>query len=83
MSTLSDFRAQRQAEGAWDENGKRTKEYAEALRGQTRLWMEGISTHCRLTNECCPDFSCCHPDMLTPELERRIRGEKMLLEFSE
>jgi N-acetylmuramoyl-L-alanine amidase CwlA len=60
---------------------KRTKQYIESLLNQTRMWMEGISMHNRITGECCPDFSCCHSDMLTAKPERQTRGQKMLLTF--
>jgi hypothetical protein len=42
---------------------------------QILLWVNGKSTHCRFgygkeDYECCPDFSCCHPDLLRPREER-------------
>lgn len=37
---------------------------------QLRLWVAGESHHVlvnkRVGEECCPDFSCCRPDMLQP-----------------
>jgi len=35
---------------------------------QLRLWVEGKPAH---ADECCPDFSCCVPELLAPEHERK------------
>jgi hypothetical protein len=46
--------------------------YRQALRQQLMLWLIGQPTHLpEPWDECCPDFSCCYPDMLMPEDERR------------
>jgi hypothetical protein len=35
---------------------------------QLQRWVDGESVHSSLTGECCPDFSCCRPELLsTPE----------------
>lgn len=81
MSAVERFRSERQAQGAWTVDGKQTPLYTEALLAQTRLWMKGISTHNRLTGECCPDFSCCHADMLTEQPKRDEWGQRKLMEF--
>lgn len=39
---------------------------------QLELWVEGKSVHDDEQDWCCPDFSCCQPDFLAPEHERRI-----------
>jgi hypothetical protein len=45
---------------------------------QTRLWVEGKSIHNkRILNgreieECCPDFSCCNPELLAPKEVREL-----------
>ncbi|MCK5127930.1 MAG: hypothetical protein KAR42_16855 [candidate division Zixibacteria bacterium] len=38
---------------------------------QLKLWVKGKSTHNDKRNECCPDFSCCRPELLAPEHERK------------
>jgi hypothetical protein len=41
---------------------------------QTRLWVAGESVHSDhrgIGPECCPDFSCCNPDLLQPAEVRR------------
>ena len=37
---------------------------------QLGLWLEGKSVHNDERNECCPDFSCCKPELLA-DLEVR------------
>ena len=59
---------------------------------QLKLWVEGKSVHNQESNECCPDFSCCQPQLLAPKHERKAflvayqkKDEKtkmgMLIEF--
>lgn len=38
---------------------------------QLELWVRGKSVHNDERNECCPDFSCCRPELLAPEHERK------------
>ncbi len=41
---------------------------------QLAAWVAGTPKHngaTRSEGECCPDFSCCHPELLAPEDERR------------
>ena len=41
---------------------------------QLEKWVRGESVHngaAKNLGECCPDFSCCHPDMLWPEDRRK------------
>ena len=33
---------------------------------QLDLWIDNISAHNKETDECCPDFSCCRQDIITP-----------------
>ena len=42
---------------------------------QLKLWVEGTPEHCDATGECCPDFSCCKPELLASEDERRVFAE--------
>ncbi len=37
---------------------------------QLRQWLRGRSTHDYRTDTCCPDYSCCHPELQAP-LEQR------------
>lgn len=37
---------------------------------QLKLWREGDPQHNKDRDECCPDFSCCRPELLAPEEER-------------
>ena len=48
---------------------------------QLELWVKGISIHNNdvsvngkflIGGECCPDFSCCRPDLLAPKEVREI-----------
>jgi hypothetical protein len=39
---------------------------------QTRLWVEGTSVHNNERDECCPDFSCCRPELLAPLEVRKL-----------
>lgn len=33
---------------------------------QLQLWLQGKPVHNHDPNECCPDFSCCQPQLLAP-----------------
>jgi len=37
---------------------------------QLKLWLDGTPTHNPDSDECCPDFSCCVPELLAPVEER-------------
>jgi len=37
---------------------------------QVLAWCEGRPYHDPVTDECTPDFGCCHPDLLIPIPER-------------
>jgi len=39
---------------------------------QLNLWVEGQSIHNDELGECCPDFSCCRPELLAPKEVREI-----------
>jgi hypothetical protein len=39
---------------------------------QLNLWLEGIPKHNTTRGECCPDFSCCRPELLAPREVREI-----------
>jgi len=39
---------------------------------QLENWVNGVSLHNDDRDECCPDFSCCNPDMHTPKEDREL-----------
>jgi hypothetical protein len=45
--------------------------YRKAVLAQTEAWVNGFSYHSQETNECCPDFSCCVPDMFEKDASKR------------
>ena len=56
---------------------------------QLKLWVKGELIHNDERDECCPDFSCCQPQLLAPEHERKIfleayqkDDEKILMSMS-
>ncbi len=42
---------------------------------QLEQWVKGISVHNPTRDECCPDFSCCRPNLMAPEEQRRRFAE--------
>ena len=38
---------------------------------QLAKWLEGESIHNTTRDECCPDFSCCKPELLADEKTRK------------
>jgi hypothetical protein len=46
---------------------------------QLSQWASGISVHNDIDNMCCPDFSCCNPEIVTP-LEKRMEFYKLYRE---
>lgn len=53
------------------ETTPRTSAYQERVRLQTLAWAEGHPRHNRVDDECCPDFSCCMPDLFTADAGER------------
>jgi hypothetical protein len=39
---------------------------------QTSAWAQGHVFHNAIDDECCPDFSCCKPEMFIQDKEKRI-----------
>jgi hypothetical protein len=37
---------------------------------QLEHWVKGWSVHNKRTDECCPDFSCCRPELKWPRAQR-------------
>ncbi len=46
---------------------------------QVKEWVAGVSIHNDGRDECCPDFSCCHPELLASQKER-ARFQQALLD---
>lgn len=46
--------------------------YSERLHKQTLDWLNGDPKHNKTDDECCPDFSCCNPELLAPKEVREI-----------
>ncbi len=67
--TLSDKRREDVAKAAYRERG----------RIQCLSWAKGEPYHNRIDNECCPDFSCCVPDLF--EQDQVKRWETYRLEY--
>ena len=40
---------------------------------QSFLWLNGKPEHNLVTDECCPDFSCCRPELFIGDREERLR----------
>lgn len=46
--------------------------YQQRCLHQTLAWADGYSFHNQEDNECCPDFSCCRPDMFQQDQRKRF-----------
>ena len=53
------------------ESPQATTAYQKRAMAQLMAWADGHSFHNREDNECCPDFSCCNPDMFEKDQEKR------------
>lgn len=53
-------------------NSFRKKGYKERLNKQTLEWLKGNPQHNKVDDECCPDFSCCKPELLAPLEIRQV-----------
>lgn len=47
----------------------------ESIDYQLDQWVKGKPVHNPIRDECCPDFSCCRPDLLMPEETRKQFAE--------
>jgi hypothetical protein len=45
--------------------------YRERARLQALAWAQGRAYHDTMNDECCPDFSCCHPDLFQQDAAER------------
>ena len=47
---------------------------------QLQLWVDGNSVHDEKGDQCCPDFSCCKPELKAPKEERELFQQLYLAE---
>lgn len=45
--------------------------YQERVLKQAEAWLAGNPYHNFIDGECCPDFSCCQPDLFTRDEQSR------------
>ena len=43
----------------------------ESIQHQVNEWVAGRPWHNTVRDECCPDFSCCRPDLIWPDEMRK------------
>ena len=48
------------------------KGYKNRAKQQLEEWVKSNPQHNKIDDECCPDFSCCHPKLLQPEEIRKV-----------
>ena len=51
----------------------RPHDYDARSKSQMLAWALGSPYHDHVIGECCPDFSCCYPDMFTKDSNERWR----------
>lgn len=50
---------------------KHDPRYQERVKAQTLAWAQGQPRHNNIDDECCPDFSCCQPDLFEQDEAER------------
>lgn len=50
---------------------------------QLNLWVDGKSVHNNEREECCPDFSCCHKQVNTPQVVKELFRDAYLRDKQE
>jgi len=45
--------------------------YQDRVKQQTLRWAEGKPYHNTIDDECCPDFSCCRPELFETDAAKR------------
>lgn len=53
--------------------------YTDRVVKHSLMWVNGNPQHNHIDGECVQDFSCCHPDLFTEDLETRMKGHAYLL----
>lgn len=46
--------------------------YHERVLKQTENWVGSLCQHNNIDDECCPDFSCCKPELFEEDRSKRI-----------
>jgi hypothetical protein len=54
--------------------------YRERARVQALKWAMGQPYHNRIDDECCPDFSCCCPELFESDSQKRWQSYRRLAE---
>jgi hypothetical protein len=54
--------------------------YQERVKAQTLKWAMGAPYHNLIDDECCPDFSCCQPDLFEKDDAKRWEAYLRYLE---
>lgn len=47
------------------------RQYQERAKAQMLAWAQGRPYHNRIDDECCPDFSCCKPELYEHDAAKR------------
>lgn len=55
--------------------------YYERAKAQMLYWAAGNSYHNNIDDECCPDFSCCVPELY--ERDEKVRWERFRDEYGD
>lgn len=56
------------------------KGYQDRVVQHSLKWVNGNPQHNHVDDECVADFSCCHPDLFTQDMEKRMRSHQHLLD---
>lgn len=55
-------------------------DYIDRKINQSMMWANGKPTHDTAYDECCADFSCCHPDLFERDMDKRIAQHTSFVE---
>jgi hypothetical protein len=53
--------------------------YKKRVIAQGEAWVDGVPRHNNIDDECCPDFSCCYPNLFTIDRSERMASHNSLL----
>lgn len=56
------------------------KTYEDRVIRHSLMWVNGLSKHNHIDDECVIDFSCCCPHCFTKDLEQRMKSHTLLIE---
>ena len=54
--------------------------YLDRVIQHSLLWVNGISKHNHIDDECLIDFSCCHPDLFEQDFSKRQETHQILID---